>query len=97
MLTDKLMANPSVSYPDWMDQEIERRKPRGMPKSYYIREALIARFNDEDADNWRQPEWKEPTEYAGEENTENVEVPAGSDDGAATDGGQDGTNGGDAK
>jgi len=54
------MANPSISWPDWMDEEIESRKADGEPKSHYVRKALQARFNAENADEWNAPELKQP-------------------------------------
>ena len=54
------MANPSLSYPDWKDDEVERRKLDGLPKSHYIREAIQARFNAEDAGEWDTPEIEPP-------------------------------------
>ena len=84
------MANPSLSCPDWMDREIERRSPRGLPKSVYIRDALIARFNAEDEGNWEPPEWKTPEEYTEtEEDEETGDQPSGKSEGAASDGGED--------
>lgn len=46
------MPNPSVSMPDTMDAEIERRREKGTSKSEYIREAVQARFDAEDAGTW---------------------------------------------
>jgi len=43
-----------------MDEEIESRKADGEPKSHYVRKALQARFNAENADEWNAPELKQP-------------------------------------
>lgn len=54
----------SVSWPDWMDQEIDRRKVAGLPTSRYVQEALQARFDAEDADEWETPQIEPPMEAA---------------------------------
>lgn len=54
------MVNPSISYPEWMDDEIERRKSDGEPKSHYVRKAVQARFDAEDNGDWVSPDLKPP-------------------------------------
>lgn len=56
------MDNPSITIPSWMNDAIEERKHPGIPKSYYIREAIQARFNAEDAGGWDDPEIENPNE-----------------------------------
>lgn len=72
------MANPSIVLPDWMDDEIEERKVHGLPKSQYIREAVMARFNAEDAGEWKRP-------YIPEKRDESQAIPDGKGENGATD------------
>lgn len=50
------MANPSISLPDAMVEEIEYRREKGTNRSAYVREAVKARFDAEDADEWEDVE-----------------------------------------
>lgn len=49
------MARPSVSIPDWMLEELDQRNSRP-DRSKWIREAIVARFDAEDAGEWTTPE-----------------------------------------
>ena len=46
------MANPSVSMPDEMEDEIKERREKGESRSEYIRGAIQRRFELEDAGEW---------------------------------------------
>lgn len=46
------MANPSISFPDAMLEDIEERREKGTNRSEYIRESVQARFDAEDAGEW---------------------------------------------
>lgn len=50
------MGKPSVSIPDGMLDEIERRREKSENRSEYIRDALRARFEAEDAGEWTDSE-----------------------------------------
>ena len=55
------MSNPSISIPDWMVDEIHERREKGTNRSQYIREAIQARFDAEDAGLWERPDVEPPT------------------------------------
>lgn len=46
------MLNTSITLNDTMVAEIHERREKGSNRSEYIRDALIARFAAEDADEW---------------------------------------------
>lgn len=50
------MANPSISLPDAMVEEIEDRREKGTNRSAYVREAVKARFNAENSGEWEDVE-----------------------------------------
>ena len=50
------MARPSFTMPDEMLDDLEERLPEDGNKSRYVREALVARFEAEDAGEWETPE-----------------------------------------
>ena len=48
------MANPSISMPDEMEDEIDRRRPSTKSRAQWIREAIQARFDAEDQGEWEK-------------------------------------------
>ena len=48
------MANPSISLPDDMVEEIDDRRHSTVYRSEWIREAVMARFLLEDAGSWEE-------------------------------------------
>ena len=48
-------SRPSVSMPSEMLEEIEDRREKGTSRSEYIRDAVQARFQEEDAGTWDGP------------------------------------------
>ena len=46
------MEKPSISMPAQMAREIEERRQKGTNRSQYVREAIQARFEMEDAGEW---------------------------------------------
>ena len=50
------MANPSISLPDDMLEEIDDRRHSTTDRSEWIRQAIIARMNAEDSGKWETPE-----------------------------------------
>lgn len=50
--------------PEWMADEIERRREKGTSRSEYVRAALQARFDSEDAGNWDDPDVVQPDAIA---------------------------------
>jgi metal-responsive CopG/Arc/MetJ family transcriptional regulator len=50
------MANPSVEMPDDMEAEIDDRRHATVSRSQWIREAIQARLNAEDAGTWTAPD-----------------------------------------
>lgn len=42
----------TTKMPEWMEAEIERRREKGENRSEYIRDAIRARFQQEDAEDW---------------------------------------------
>ena len=54
------MANPSISIPNDLLAEVDDRRHSTTDRSEWIRQAIIARIRDEDADEWEIPEeWSE--------------------------------------
>lgn len=54
------MAKPSVSIPDDMLDEVDDRRHSTTDRSEWIRQAITARLNAEDAGEWDTPdEWSE--------------------------------------
>jgi len=51
-----MMEKPSVALPAGMIEEIEERRSKNSNRSEYIREALQARFDAEDAGEWETPD-----------------------------------------
>lgn len=49
------MPNPTIIMPDEMCDEIDRRRPSTVSRSEWIRDAIAARFDAEDADEWEKP------------------------------------------
>jgi len=49
------MKRPSVTMPEWMTDEIEARRPKGVSRSEYIRDSLKRRFEQEDEGTWNSP------------------------------------------
>ena len=57
------MANPSINMPDEMQAEIDRRRPSTKSRAEYVREAIIARFEEEDSGTWSDVgEWEDDQE-----------------------------------
>lgn len=51
------MPRPTFSVPSEMLDEADKRADEaGVNRSRYIREALVARFEEEDAGDWEAPE-----------------------------------------
>ncbi|MXV62101.1 ribbon-helix-helix protein, CopG family [Natronorubrum sp. JWXQ-INN-674] len=51
------MAHPTFSMPDEMLEDLEERvEEADSNRSRYVREALVARFQAEDDDEWEAPE-----------------------------------------
>lgn len=50
------MANPSISFPDGMVDEIDRRRESTTSRSQWVAEACKARLNAEDDDEWQTPD-----------------------------------------
>lgn len=49
------MAKPSISMPDWMLTEVDRRNTTN-DRSMWVKEAIQARMNAEDDGEWTTPE-----------------------------------------
>jgi len=58
------MDNPSISMPGRMLDEIEDRRDKGVNRSEYIRAAIQARFDAEDAGTWETPDVGQATPAA---------------------------------
>jgi len=54
------MTNPSISMPDDMEAEIDRRRPSTKSRAQWIREAIEARFEAEDEGRWSGPGSEDP-------------------------------------
>ncbi len=50
------MAKPSVSMPDELVAEVDDRRHSTTDRSEWIRDAVIARLNAEDAGEWVDPD-----------------------------------------
>jgi len=50
------MANPSISLPDELLQEVDDRRHSTTDRSEWIRQAIIARLKAEDDGEWENPE-----------------------------------------
>ena len=54
------MANPSISLPDELLDEVDDRRHSTTDRSAWVRQAIIARLDAEDSGNWETPdEWSE--------------------------------------
>lgn len=60
------MLRPSISVPEWMWLEVDKRRESDEvsddfeDRSAYVRAALMARFEAEDAGEWETPEVEQP-------------------------------------
>lgn len=75
------MPKPSVVIPQWMLDEIDDRRHSRTDRSEWIRQAIVARLNAEDSEEWTTPQdWSESEERENDQENPSTtnEVSAGS-------------------
>lgn len=58
------MGNPSVEMPDAMLEEVDDRRHSTVSRSQWIREAIQARLDAEDAGEWTSPDVDDSQNHA---------------------------------